>query len=273
MVVPPTLFSAVLFTVSQFGAGRKSTTLGLVVLLLDILSRYALPISAAGAALLWRRRRLAFRLPLWGWGISVLIPMAAALLPMEWLVDLSEWPEELRELARALLGIAYAVALAPVVLSLLPGVIRACVRIKFLLRDSSLAGWFIVGAAPLYVTALFVPLVLVNQAVGNPILFVAMFVFVTTPLVYSVGGRLFIEPLTPERRRRMAWLTGFGSLMLLGSVALFLSYATGARLMGVNLVGWRAGTAILSLAQLPQLVIEYLGRSLFLTLLAADLLL
>ena len=51
----------------------------------------------------------------------------------------------------SLLGaISVYVTLMPSVLSLIPGVIRACLRIKALIPESVLPGLFLIAAAPLY---------------------------------------------------------------------------------------------------------------------------
>ena len=61
-------------------------------------------------------------------------------------------------------------ALLPAVLALIPGVLKGCLRVKTLLPASTLPGWFVVMAAPLYALFLLAVFVGINQVTNDPLL-------------------------------------------------------------------------------------------------------
>ena len=70
------------------------------------------------------------------------------------------------------------VTLMPAVLSLIPGVLRACLRIKALIPESILPGLFLVAATPLYILLFLVIFTTINQAAGNIVLILGVLALV-----------------------------------------------------------------------------------------------
>src|SRR5581483_2408581 len=117
---------------------------------IDLVTLYALPATALIALLLWARPRWSRRVLVGGWLLAFGVPFATALFPVEWRERLSEKPllHAVEQVVYSwLYGLAYYVTLMPAVLSLLPGLVRACLRLKTLLPASILPGWCLAASA------------------------------------------------------------------------------------------------------------------------------
>jgi hypothetical protein len=169
---------------------------------------------------------------------------------------------------------AVYVTLMPAVLSLIPGVVRACLRIKALIPESILPGLFLVAATPLYLLLFLVIFTTVNQVAGNILLILAVLALLSAPLLYLVNARLFMRPLrTNEEMAKVGSVQQTATIVLGIGLALLVAYAFTATIFNQALVGFDASTSMLrpwspSLIQLP---IDYFTRSLFTTVLVADL--
>ena len=64
-------------------------------------------------------------------------------------------------------GAEYLITLLPTVFSLVPGIQRSCLRVKTLLPQSILPGWFLVAACPFYAMVMLVIFVAANQVAGS----------------------------------------------------------------------------------------------------------
>jgi hypothetical protein len=112
--------------------------------LLWSLSFYAMPATALLALLLWNRPQVSRTLLLAGWCASFLVPVAIALTPWNWWTvepppPMTPAARLARQYERIAEGLAwsnyYVFVLSPAVLALVPGLLRACVRIKRLLPE------------------------------------------------------------------------------------------------------------------------------------------
>ena len=166
------------------------------------------------------------------------------------------------------------VTLGPVVLALFPGVLRACLRVKVLLPQSILPGWFLVAASPVYMVLFFLFFVTVNQVASNELLVVGVFAVTGAPVAYLVNGRLFTRPLAPgadyDRLVRVQWVV---RLVFGIGVGLLLAWLFTGTVFGKSIVGFEAETSLvrpwnLSLLEFP---VHYLANSLFTMALVADL--
>jgi hypothetical protein len=286
-VVVPLAFSATLGTLNNLEDLPYLTALGVAVTGLDLLALYALPVTALAAALLWSRPRLSYRVLLAGWAVGFALPILDSLLPLRWLFEVpTEYGEAVAKAERIALDVIAAVlyyfALMPTVLSLIPGTLRACVRVKSLLPGSTLPGWLLVAAAPLYVLLLLVIFIAVNQVIGNLLLLAGVAILLSAPLVYLARAPLFVRPLatTAQRRAlgRVQWV--FLSCTLLGAT-LILAYLLTKTLGPYPDLGIDKPIHLLGLDKyspikpwkLVRFLIEYLGRTFFITVVAADVLL
>jgi hypothetical protein len=277
-VVLPLAFSAALGTLNDLEDLPYLTRLGMLVTGLDLVSLYVLPATALTAALLWARPKLSYRVLVGGWAVGFLMPLLTSLLPLRWLLTIpDEYGETVSKVARELIDVGaaflYYFGLMPTVLSLIPGGLRACVRVKSLLPGSTLPGWFLVAGSPLYVLLVLVLFIAVNQVIGNLLLLAGVAVLLTAPLVYLARAGLFVRPLPAARRAslgRVQW--AFLGCTFLGA-ALLVAYLLTKEIGGVHLVGMDPDSSLMRPWKLGQFFIEYLGRTFFITVVAADLLL
>lgn len=272
---------------------------GRIWLTLMILAPFALPVTVILADITWSNVRLSRRLLVHGWLLAFLVPLLLLLVPAHWLVDLNHPDAQVQAVgeigARWIFGLLFFTSLClylPVfVVSMASGVQRACLRLKTLVPESPVPGLFLAASAPVLALVLFPIFVLVNQVASNGLLILGMLSLMAAPLIYLVWFHLFTQPLLrPEdfrKVRRSQWLSK--GLFCLG-VLLLLIYSltcewrvprTGGDwtefFSGMDrktLLGFHEETSLFrpwSWRLIRWLAIEMLGRSLFTTVLVADL--
>lgn len=257
---------------------RGATALGTLLNIAGAFPIYAIPLTAWLAAKVWDQHRRSRTLLLRGWLFAFLMPLFLALFPITWRIDMSQADQSAVASFSALISFFYAavvyVTLMPAVLALIPGVLRACLRIKALIPESILPGLFLVAATPLYVLLFLVIFTTVNQVAGNGLLILGVLALTGAPLLYLVNGRLFTRPLRSEEE--VAKIGSVQKLVLTVmaiGVGLLVLYAFTTEIFGKSLIGTEEGSSIMrpwspSLFQFP---IEYFVRSLFTTVLVADM--
>jgi hypothetical protein len=279
VVAIPTLVSAILATISWLLADRSAlSSLGLVLELLRLSALYALPLTAWLAARTWDRHRRSRNILVRGWLFAFLTPLLLALIPYTWRIDFAGVTEMQASQISALVAFAGAlsvyVTLMPAVLSLIPGVIRGCLRIKTLLPESILPGLFLIAAAPLYILLFLVIFGSVNQLAGNVILIFAVLALLVAPVIYLVNAGTFIRPLrTPEEVARVSRVQMTATVVMGIGLLLLIVYAFTGSIMGKSLIGTDEATSAMRPwdLQLIQFPLEYFVRSLFTTAVVADL--
>jgi hypothetical protein len=301
VVLVPTLLAALLATADAVGQGRQGLSrLGRALNLASTLVLWAMPVAAFVASLSWTRLRLSHRILSAGWVIAFLPPFAIALFPLRDWFEASP-PDQGQQMEMAVLdavnGLYVAFTLLPTALSVLPGLVRGCIRVKTLLPAAILPGWFLVAGPPFYLLLWLVGLVVLNHLAGSPLLVFGVLLWTGAPMAYVARADLFVQPL-PEgeslairRVRRTA-----NAAAMLGGL-LLLAYLFTKQVFGLYLVGFvpeaslvwlweNAGEvpdfrAALSRAtslfwagdvSLSQLIVQYFGRSLFVTTVFADVL-
>jgi hypothetical protein len=251
--------------------------------LLWLLSFYAMPVAAVLALLLWARPRASRSILLAGWCASFLVPVAIALTPWSWWVVEPPPPATsaarlARQYERLVEGLAwsnyYVFVLSPAVLALVPGLLRACVRIKRLLPESILPGWVLVAAAPFNSLLVLVMVVALAQVAPSPLLLAGMLLWLAAPLAYLVRARTFTRPLcSPEDLRGLARVQAVAWALMVAASVCLIAYAASWQVFGLRLVGLQPRTSLLRPWEVARYFLDFLGRSLFVTVLGADLLL
>jgi hypothetical protein len=281
VVAIPTLVSALLAALGTFTTDMSAFSgTGVLLELLRLAALFVLPLTAWLAARIWDQHRRSRTILLRGWLVGFLTPLLLALIPFSWRIDLSGARGDTNAIAQVnnLLGLVGAISvyvtLMPAVLSLIPGVLRGCLRIKALIPQSVLPGLFLVAATPLYVLLFLVIFTTVNQVAGNMLLILGVLALLGAPLLYLINARTFTRPLyTEEEVARIGVVQKTVLAIVWVGVALIVIYAFTAEVLGKSLIGTSAMTSIMrpwspSLIQFP---IEYIVRSLFTTVLVADL--
>ena len=281
VVAIPTLVSALLATLGTLTTDMSGLSgTGVLLEMARLGALFVLPLTAWLAARAWDNHRRSRTILLRGWLVAFLTPLFLALIPFGWRIDLSRAGGDTNMIAQAnnLLGLIGAISvyvtLMPAVLSLIPGVLRGCLRIKALIPESILPGLFLVAATPLYVLLFLVIFTTVNQVAGNLFLIFGVLALLGSPLLYLINARTFTRPLrTPEEIAKIGTIQQQAKVILSIGLALIAVYGFTAELFGKSLVGTSEMTSVMrpwspSLIQFP---IEYIVRSLFTTVLVADL--
>lgn len=275
------------------------SALGVLFYLVGVLVLFVPPAACAYAALKWTERGRARAALLGGWAASFFAPFLFALCPLELLLRPPEGAEDWGPAAAALRvlgGLAWFTALLPPVLSLVPGTLRACLRVKSLLPASPLPGWLLLAGAPFHLLLWLIVLVALNQLAASPLLILGLLLWTGAPLLYLVRRELFVGPAASPRELR-----GIANVQLLVTasayvgLALLLTYLLTKQVFGLRLFGLDEGRSFFHLTGqglapdeakrrssswfwllepgLLRVVLDSLGRTLFTTAAFADVVL
>lgn len=200
----------------DLGSGADAfTALGLLI----TLSSVALAVGVWIAHRTWdqlaRSRRILFSF----WLVAFVVPFAVCLFPVR------AGREGAEAVAMGVAGALSAVILlAPKVLSLVPGLIRAALATKALFPGSPAPGWLITLGAPLYLMLLFLVMQMPYQLAGGGFMALALIALMAAPIVLWFNGRVLARPSTLDealvhiRKVRMLMLV----LNAVGGVFLFI---------------------------------------------------
>ncbi len=241
------------------------------------LSFYAMPASSLLAAVCWTRPRASRSILVAGWAASFLVPVAIALTPWSWW-DVEPETRQAQRFERIAEGVAwgfyYVAVLSPAVLALVPGIMRACIRVKMLLPGAVLPGWLLVAAAPLNGLLVLVTFVSLAQVAPSLLLLAGMLLWLSAPLAYLARAGVYTRPITSADELRSARrVQAVAWVLALGSAGCLLAYAATWEAFGLRLVGLDATTSLVRPWQVVRYVLDFSGRALFVTVLGADLLL
>jgi hypothetical protein len=279
---PPPSFTILLKLDPESGPVQQ-TWFGDLADLAWLLSFYAMPASALLAAFFAVRPRMSRSILLAGWIASFLIPVAIALAPWGWWNIEPPPPATVearlaRQYERVTAGLGwgyyYVVVLSPAVLALVPGVMRACIRVKMLLPQATLPGWFLVAAAPFNGLLVLVTFVALAQVAPSPLLLAGMLLWLAAPLVYLARAKIYTRPLCSADELRSVWRvqTVAWSLALASAICL-IAYAGMWEVFGLRLVGLEPQSSLYRPWHVVRYFLDFSGRALFVTVLGADLLL
>ena len=280
--VLPTTFAALFWLISLLAISSAEYEawrgFGLFVMYLGAFSLFALPVCAVLAANVYDQMRTSARLVLLGAVISLGVPILIAFIPGHLLFDLKamggDSPEE-AALNRVVMGVGFYLTLLPAVISLLPAVTRACIRMKTFLPQSLAPGWGLVASVPLFVIFTLATFIVLYQFIGNGVLLLALLLWIGAPLFYLTKFGLLTRPITEKRDMislANTQLAVFG--MIAGGVFLLIIFLFTAKVGNKPLVGTDSHESMLRpwSLEIHRKWIEYLGRSLFMTVLFADVL-
>jgi hypothetical protein len=210
-----------------------------------------LVLSCVRGVAAWTRPGAAARLLVLSWAASLLFPLLYALLPAEILFEADaaaraaaagappERMDALLELAFDLVLSGGAVLmLLPSVISIFPGAVNACLRVKSLVPAAQLPGWLLVCSAPVFLLFWLVLLVLANQALRSPLLVLGVLLWAGSPLWYAVRGRVFVRSgLGADDIPRVARAKRVVTVLAVAGIALALTAALTTRVADLPLLG------------------------------------
>lgn len=275
-VAPVTAITALLALIGAVTSTEWSvfTAVGVIAEILPLLALFAMPVTAWLAAQIWYRHRRSRTILLRGWLIAFVTPLVLGLIPYTWRIPtMGGNPQQAMQVS-VLGALVVYVTLMPAVLSLIPGVLRGCLRLKALLPQSSLPGWFLIAATPLYILLFLVVFTTINQVMGNLLLLLGVLALLGAPVLYLVHSRVFTRPLeAPEDIAKIGSVQNTALAISGAGLLLIVIYAFTVDMFGRSLIGVSDATSLIrpwdpDLLRFP---IEYIARSLFTTVLVADL--
>lgn len=226
-----------------------------------------LPVALLRGVLGWRRPDAGARLLLVAWLAAFLLPLVHALAPEELLYHVEPLPvsaatlaaadaaaaldedladvdvaEKAQALQHVTLKLVFSGAtflmLLPALISLIPGAMNGCLRVKSLLPAAQMPGWLLVAVAPVFLLFWLVMLVLVNPAAGSPLLVLGIVLWAGSPLLYPLQGRVFVESQTgPEGMARIAKAKRNVALCGLAGIACLITFLFSAQVVGLQVLG------------------------------------
>jgi hypothetical protein len=273
----PRLSLPILLKLQPESGPAPQSFFGNVADLIWLLSFYAMPASSLLAAICWARPRVSRSILGAGWAASFLVPVAIALTPWSWweAAPAARPAQRFEQIAEGVAWSFYYIAvLSPAVLALVPGIMRACIRVKMLLPGAVLPGWLLVAAAPFNGLLVLVTFVSLAQVAPSPLLLAGMLLWLAAPLAYLARAGVYTRPIasadelrSARRVQAVAWV------LALGSAGCLLAYAATWEAFGLRLIGLDATTSLFRPWQLVRYGLDFTGRALFVTVLGADLVL
>lgn len=135
--------------------------------------------------------------------------------------------------------------LLPAVMSLIPGAVNGCLRVKALLPTAQLPGWLLVTVAPAFLLFWLVLLTVANHAARSPLLVFGVLLWAGSPTLYSVFGRVFVRPhLTDADAARIGGVKRIVGITGLAGIALLAAFALTGKVSGLRVVGFDRAAAV-----------------------------
>lgn len=182
-------------------------------------------------AMRWTSVMRSRRFARWSWLCAVVVPLCLAAFPWASVLDFTHLDQNLQgggKAVKVMFGIAFAgqtlITIAPKLLAMFPGIMRAALTIKTLLPEAATPGWLTVVFAPLYAGFMLLPMVVLSQLEGNLMLVLAFALLAAAPASYLLRAKDLTRPHTAAeastlvhamRKRAMAF--NLGGLALLAA--------------------------------------------------------
>ena len=260
----PMLVAAVLAVLDTVGDGfGEETPLGVALDFAWLLAAATLPVACLSGVKRWKQPGAASALLRTGWMAAFLIPFVRALIPADLLNHVHDLPAipaalgdeaaayaaKIQELGDMALSFVLAggeyLLLLPAVLSLIPGAMNGCLRIKSALPAAQLPGWLLVCAAPVFLLFWLVILVIANEAAQSPLLLFGVLLWAGGPIVYSLRGRVFVQSQISEQdAAKIARVKRVVGLVSLAGVAMMVAFVMTQKVAGLHVVGFDRESAM-----------------------------
>lgn len=267
LIIPAAL--CVVFGLAAVTQQEGLTGLGRLVGFLHIVPLLTMPVVILWALTVWWQWKQSRTMLLYGWLISLVMPLLLGLCPPGWQV-LPVPPNAL-----VIWGLTLVVYILPTVWTFLPGTLRAALRLKELMPEDSFSGWVAAGTALLHALFTAAFLLTLNAFTGNLFLLAAGLCFTLAPLAYLWTAATLLRPLTTEEEKTAVAFAQLAHLALtVAGLVLLMIFAFSADIAGKRLVGGDADTSWIRPwnGRLWLFPLELFTRSLLTTLVTADLL-
>lgn len=277
------------------------TGLGKLVEFLTPVTFLAIPVSALISIGWWTEAGRSTRILFWSWLVATIVPLLTALVPLSWRIDFEKVgaqgyafdygyspdmiqnAEEVQiysDFASGVMGISsvvsYTVALLPVLVGLVGGVIRGARRTKSVFPSSIVPGWFIIIAGPFYSVILLTVFAIIAPMLGNSLLAAGALILSVAPLLNLLFMKNFTKPMS--RTEAAPIFTRSSSLSIgasLVGLVLLCIYLFTADISGMDLIGStsdaESGNAWFSYLNVSQTGVGTIARYFFTTLIMSFL--
>ena len=223
-----------------------------------LLATAGLAVACARGIRAWTRPGTSSRLLRTGWAAVFVIPIVYALLPAGLLLRVHAHASETTggvaaDGFEALLEATFEFALSggtfllllPAVLSIIPGAVNGCLRVKSVLPAAQLPGWLLVFVAPLILLFWLVILVVANQALQSPLLVLGFVLWAGSPIWYAFRARVFVQPqVTAQGAAQIARAKRIVTLISLAGVALVVVSTITSKVAGLTMLGMDPEAAV-----------------------------
>jgi hypothetical protein len=273
-----TLVAFVLACVDFFDTGLSDLTrFGVTMELAWLATAGMLPVACVIGIWFWKRPASSTWLTA-AWAASFLMPFVYAIIPVSALYhmqpfDLGKAPQStmtqpkpddeeddtplidpeivakavaLKEMVvEFVLSAGGYLLLLPAVLSLIPGVVNGCLRVKALMPAAQLPGWLLIWVAPAFLLFWLVILVLANHVVRSPLLVFGGLCWAGSPIWYSIFGKVFVQShITEQEAAKIVRVKSLVGFFALGGLALLLAFVLTKKVVGLNVVGFDRAAAV-----------------------------
>lgn len=218
------------------------TGIGQWAIILDALSPSAFFIVLCFSTYHWCDMVKSTKICGYGWLFSLIAPIWPALVPLKFLVT-DEWFQGMQGGAndqenpqefgldpvfavKFTLGIGYSLQILPLVLTIPSGALKGSLRVRGLLPECSLAGWFIVLIAPIAPLMIFASVIFMLQMFGDELLVTGVVFQIISPMLYVFRRRLYTEALTEEQDRSLDWNQQIMTILSITGVIMIGAWAS-----------------------------------------------
>lgn len=252
-----TTISAVLALIDTIEDGfHELTALGVTLEIAWLAVAFGLAGACFIGVLQWKKPGRGSGLLIGAWVVGFLLPFVYALLPVGALYHVSTEPVDpgdtlgkiraLGDLAMSfVMSLGSYLLLLPAVISLIPGAVNGCLRIKSLLPAAQLPGWLLVCSAPLFLLFWIIVLVIVNHLANNMLLVCGFLLWAGAPIWYSALGKVFVQSQIGEAEAaRISGVKRIVGITTMIGLALLLWFALSAKVAHLHVFGFDKETAV-----------------------------
>ena len=254
----PTLIVFLLQVLDAIDGGMDELSiLGVALEVAWLLAMAGLTLACLKGSRSWTRPGSSSTLLRGAWLAAFLFPILSALLPEGLLYDVQALSKatgaDEMDKFETLLDIAFGLALSggtfllllPAVLSVIPGAVNGCLRIKSLLPAAQLPGWLLVCSAPVFLLSWVVILALANHVFQSPLLVLGVTLWAGSPIWYALRGRVFVQSqLSQDDARKIAGVKRVVALLALTGIASILTFTLTAKVAGLTVLGMDPEAAV-----------------------------
>ncbi|KAK1740095.1 hypothetical protein QTG54_009045 [Skeletonema marinoi] len=259
-------------------------------------------LGAIGAHTRWHEWHYTSRVLKYGWLVSTLLPLIPVFVPFGVFVSKTYKDkvfEECRQgqgffddyivsscddffqgtisTLKMTMAFYYGIKILPLILTFPSSCVRAALRIRGLIPDSSFSSWMISIAAPFQSMLILVSLIFLIQMAGNVCLVIAALLLCLSPWMYVIRLNLYVSISSDEREKQIDKNQNIMSCMYYGAIILLVVWAHTETLLGQPLIGPHSEeyteNPVMTYNYFFQLVFESFGRLLLTTVVFGDALL